>query len=47
MHVTGYYQGQYMYMLDKDGLIMNSKECNVQKTKTKKLDLKNNKKNRT
>ena len=29
MHVTGYYQGQYMYMLDKDGLIMNSKECNV------------------
>ena len=41
LHVTGYYQGEYMYMLGKDGLIMNYKEYNVQKTK--KIDLENDK----
>ena len=40
LHVTGNYQGEYMYMLDKDGLIMNNKEYTVQKTKQKKLILK-------
>ena len=33
LHVTGYYQGEYMYMLGKDGLIMNYQEYTVQKTK--------------
>ena len=33
LHVTGYYQGEYMYVLGKDGLIMNYKEYTVQKTK--------------
>ena len=42
LHVTGYYQGEYMYILGKDGLIMNYKEYTVQKTK--KIDLKNDKK---
>ena len=42
LHVTGYYQGEYMYMLGEDGLIMNYKEYTVQKTK-KKIDLKNDK----
>ena len=42
LHVTRYYQGEYMYMLGKDGLIMNYKEYTVQKTK--KIDLKNDKK---
>ena len=37
-HVTGYYQGEYMYMLVKYRLIMNYKEYTVQKTK--KIDLK-------
>ena len=40
--MTGYYQGEYMYMLGEDGLIMNYKEYTVQKTK-KKIDLKNDK----
>ena len=31
--MTGYYQGEYMCMLGKDGLIMNYKEYTVQKTK--------------
>ena len=35
LHVTGYYQGEYMYMLGEDGLIMNYKEYTVQKTKKK------------
>ena len=42
LHVTGYYQGKYMYMLGNNGLILNYKEYNVQKTK--KIDLKNDKK---
>ena len=33
LHVTGYYQGGCMYMLGKDGLIMNYKEYTVQKQK--------------
>ena len=41
-HVTGYYQGEYMYRLGKDGLIMNYKKYTVQKTK--KIGLKNDKK---
>ena len=40
--MTGYYQGKYMYMLGNNGLILNYKEYNVQKTK--KIDLKNDKK---
>ena len=40
--MTGYYQGEYMYMLGKDGPIMNYKEYTVQKTK--KIDLENDKK---
>ena len=34
-----YHQGEYMYMLDGDGPIMNYKEYSVQKPK-KKFDLK-------
>ena len=34
LHVTSYFQGEYMYMLGKDGLIMNYKECGVNKQKT-------------
>ena len=55
LHVTGYYQCECMYMLGKDGLIMNYKEYTVQKTnkqtktkkkqnKKQKIDLKNDKK---
>ena len=33
LHVTGYYQGEYFYMLGNDGLIINYKEYTVQKTK--------------
>ena len=33
LHITGYFQGEYMYMLDKDGLIMNYKEYSVNKQK--------------
>ena len=36
LHVTGYYQGEYMYMLGKDGLIMNYKEYTVQKKQKQK-----------
>ena len=32
--ITSYFQGEYMYMLDKDELIMNSKEYGVNKQKT-------------
>ena len=39
----GYYQGEYMYMLGGDGLIMNYKEYSVQKPKKKKKILKNGK----
>ena len=31
--VTGYFQGKYMYMLDKDRLIMNYKEYSMNKQK--------------
>ena len=31
LRVTGYFQGEYMYMLDKDGLIMNYKEYRMNK----------------
>ena len=43
LHVTGYYQCECMYMLDKDGLIMNYKEYTVQKT-NKQTKKKQNKK---
>ena len=33
LHVTGYYQGEYMCMLGDDGLTMNYKEYKVQKPK--------------
>ena len=33
LYVTGYYQGEYMYMLTKDGLIMSHKEYSVAKVK--------------
>ena len=34
LRVTGYFQGEYTYMVDKDGLIMNYKEFGVNKQKT-------------
>ena len=34
LRMTGYFQDEYMYMLDKDGLIMNYKEYGVNKQKT-------------
>ena len=34
LHVTGYFQGEYMFMVGKDGLIMNYKEDSVNKQKT-------------
>ena len=34
LRVTGYFQGEYMYMLGKGGLIMNYKEYGVNKQKT-------------
>ena len=33
LHVTGYFQGEYMYMLGKDGPIMNYKEYGMNKQK--------------
>ena len=33
LRVTGYFQGEYMYMLGKDGLIMNYKEYCMNKQK--------------
>ena len=35
IYVTGYYQAEYMYMLTKNGLIMNHKEYSVSKIKNK------------
>ena len=35
LYVTGYYQGEYLYMLSKDGLVMNHKEYSVSKIKNK------------
>ena len=32
--ITGYFQGEYMYMLNKDGLVMNCKEYGVNKQKS-------------
>ena len=34
LRLTGYFQGEYMYMLSKDGLIMNYKEYGANKQKT-------------
>ena len=31
LRVTGYYQGEYMYMLDNKGLIMNYMEYSVKR----------------
>ena len=31
LYVTGYYQGEYLYMLSKDGLVMNHKEYSISK----------------
>ena len=35
LYVTGYYQGEYMYMLTKEGLVMNHKEYSIAKIKNK------------
>ena len=35
VYVTGYYQGEYMYMLIKEGLVMNHKEYSIAKIKNK------------
>ena len=35
LYVTEYYQGEYMYMLTKEGLIMSHKEYSVAKIKHK------------
>ena len=35
LYVTAYYQGEYMYMLTKDGLVMNHKEYSIAKIKNK------------
>ena len=35
LYITGYYQGEYMYTLTKDGLIMNHKEYSIAKIKNK------------
>ena len=35
LYVTGYYQGEYLYMLTKDGLVMNHKEYSISKIKNK------------
>ena len=34
LRVIGYFQGEHMYMLGKDGLIINYKEYDVNKQKT-------------
>ena len=34
LHVTGYFQGTYNYMISTNGLIMNYKESGVNKIKT-------------
>ena len=35
IYLTGYYQAEYLYMLTKNGLIMNHKEYSVSKVKNK------------
>ena len=35
LYITGYYQGEYMYMLKKKGLIMNHKKYSIAKIKNK------------
>ena len=35
LYVTGYYQGEYLYMLSKDGLVINHKEYSISKIKNK------------
>ena len=34
LHVTGYYQGEYLYSVSREGLIMNDKENGVNKQKS-------------
>ena len=41
--ITGYYQDEYMYILGKDGLIMNYIRSTLFRKQTK-IDLKNDKK---
>ena len=31
LRITGYYQGEYLYSLSKEGLIMSYKECGISK----------------
>ena len=35
IYITGYYQAEYLYMLTKNGLVMNHKEYSVAKIKNK------------
>ena len=35
LYITGYYQAEYLYMLTKNGLVMNHKEYSVAKIKNK------------
>ena len=34
LRVTGYYQGKYLYLMSREGLIMNYKEYRVNKQKS-------------
>ena len=34
LHVAGYYQGDYLYLLSNEGFIMNYKEYSVKKPTT-------------
>ena len=35
LYVTGYCRGEYLYILSKDGLVMNHKEYSISKIKIK------------
>lgn len=35
LYISGYYQAEYIYMLSKNGLVMNHKEYSVAKVKNK------------
>ena len=35
LYVTGYYQGEYMYMLTKEGLVMNHEKYSIARIKNK------------
>ena len=39
LYITGYYQGEYMYMLTKEGLVMNHKEYSIAKNLKKNLKI--------